>query len=515
MSAVLQIPVERRWRLPPLSLRIKGVLALAVLVLYVIATAWFLAQQRRELVFIVQQVESHRSAQAVLAPTFNTLAHTLVQTQSILDADGFAPGVDPTYAEVGANLDPLMLRLAQLRHFDPDLAPHIDSLQMSVDKVRAAPSGRNLTQVRNSEQKMIAHLNDLLTSLQHRSEVLTQRYREGQQRIGMIAIGACVLGALASAAVILIFFTQLARDIERLQARAFAVVSGYAGPPLPNRRSDEVGGLIDAVNRMQDDLRRWERQQEIGRQQRFHQEKMAAVGSMAAAIGHEVNNPIAAIAGVAQYLIDETHGDTQRVSRLAHDFSVQILTQTERISLIMRQLASLTRPHSPQPELLDLNQLAQTTGSFIRFDQRFRGIEFEFALDPELPALTGVADHVTQVLMNLLINAADALEHTPRGGQARIRVSTRRVGGGVQLEVTDTGHGMSPEVMARAFDEAFSTKPAGKGRGIGLFLCKTLIEQSGGQIELASTVGAGTTVSLRLPLACPAPLERAAVGANA
>jgi signal transduction histidine kinase len=203
------------------------------------------------------------------------------------------------------------------------------------------------------------------------------------------------------------------------------------------------------------------------------------------------------------------------VSRLAHDFSVQILTQTERISLIMRQLASLTRPHSPQPELLDLNQLAQTTGSFIRFDQRFRGIEFEFALDPELPALTGVADHVTQVLMNLLINAADALEHTPREGQARIRVSTGRTDGGVRLEVTDTGHGMSPEVMARAFDEAFSTKPAGKGRGIGLFLCKTLIEQSGGQIELASIVGAGTTVSLFLPLACPAPLVHADGGANA
>jgi signal transduction histidine kinase len=514
MSAVLDRPVQRARR-PALTLRTKGVLALAVLILYVVGTAWFLAGQRRDLVAIVQQVESHRAAQEVLAPSFNTLAHTLVQTQSILDAADYSTGPKDSYAEIGSSLEPLMMKLHLLRSFDPNLAPYIDRLRLAADAVRDVPSGRNLTQVRNAEQEMIAHLNDLLTSLQHRSEVLTERYREGQQRIGMTAIGACVLGAAACAAVILIFFTQLARDIERLQSRAFAVVSGYAGPPLPNRRRDEVGGLIEAVNRMQEDLRRWERQQEISRQQRFHQEKMAAVGSMAAAIGHEVSNPIAAIAGVAQFLIDEARGEDHRVSRLAHDFSVQILKQTERISLIMRQLASLTRPHSPQPELLDLNQLVQTTGSFIRFDPRFRGIEFDYALDPELPALTGVADHVTQVLMNLLINAADALEQTPRDGRARIVVRTCRADGGVRLEVTDTGHGMSPEVMARAFEEAFSTKPAGKGRGIGLFLCKTLIEQSGGQIELASTVGTGTTVSLYLPLARVEPSGQATDGTSA
>jgi two-component system NtrC family sensor kinase len=269
---------------------------------------------------------------------------------------------------------------------------------------------------------------------------------------------------------------------------------------LGNPRTDEIGGLIEAINRMQVDLRRWEQQQEISRQQRFHQEKMAAVGSMAATIGHEVSNPIAAIAGVAQFLIDETRGDEQRNSRLAHDFSVQILKQTERISLIMRQLATLTRPHSPEPELLDVNALVHTTGSFVAFDKRFRGIELQFDLDHALPAVTFVADHMTQVLMNLFINAADAMEDVPRDGNARIRVATRLCDGCVRLDVTDTGHGMTTAVMARAFEESFSTKPPEKGRGIGLFLCKTLVEQAGGRIELESTPGAGTTVSLHLPV---------------
>jgi signal transduction histidine kinase len=499
MSAVTELPMATR-PAATMSLRMKGMLALGVLVLYALAAGFYLARQRQELFQISQQLESHRSLQAMLSPVFNTLAHTLVHTQEIITGPNYSAAATPRYSEIAQSLDPLIERLDRLRAMDPDMAAHIDRLEQSVERVRTEPSGRNLETVRNAEQQLIAHLNDILASLDHRAEVLAAAYRAKQQHIVLGAIGTSVFGALGSAAVILMFFTRLARDIERLRQRAHDIVSGYSGQPLPNRRTDEVGGLIDAVNRMQGDLRRWEQQQEIGRQQRFHQEKMAAVGSMAAAIGHEVSNPIAAIAGVAQYLIDETRGDDHRVSQLAHEFSTQILKQTERISLIMRQLASLTRGHSPQPELLDLNQLAQSTSSFISYDKRFRGIEFDYALDPELPAVPAVADHITQVLMNLLINAADAMEQIPRNGQARIRVATTRRGDAVCLNVADTGHGMTPDVLARAFEESFSTKPAGRGRGIGLYLCKTLIEQHQGRIELASTNGAGTTASVYLPL---------------
>jgi two-component system, NtrC family, sensor kinase len=508
MSASITLPASSQRSRVTLSLRAKGMLALGILGVYVALTAWFLAGERHDLYAIAQQVDSHHATQQLLTPSFNTLAHTLVQTQAILSAPDYVDGPKPTYANIASSLDPLVARLEQVRQFDPTLAPHIDALHTAVEAVRAVPSGRNLGAVRNAEQTMIAHLNDLLSSLEHRSAVLEERYREKQQLVGITAVVAGILGALASAAVILVFFTRLARDIEHLQIRAVAIVSGYSGKPLRKRRHDEVGGLIDAVNSMQLELRRWERQQEIGRQQRFHQEKMAAVGSMAAAIGHEVSNPIAAIAGVAQYLIDESRGEDHRVSRLAHEFSLQILRQTERISLIMRQLANVTRPHSPDPELLDLNTLVQSTCSFISFDKRFRGIEFEYELDHGMPAVTAVADHLTQVLMNLLINAADAMSGMPRDGHARIRVSTHLDSDEIRMTVADTGHGMTPDVMARAFEESFTTKPAGQGRGIGLYLCKTLIEQSGGRIVLTSTASVGTTVTLYLPIgATPAVTE--------
>jgi signal transduction histidine kinase len=498
-AANLACPTEASWW-PRLSLRAKGMLALGTLILYVGITAWFLAGQRRDLYILAQQIDSHHAAQAQLAPSFNTLAHTLVQTQAILSGTIESDHLQPTYANIASSLDPLMSRLVQLREFDATLAPHIDALNFANELVRASPSSQHLSAVRDAEQKLIAHMNDILTSLEHRSEVLQDQYRDKQQLIGITAVGTGVVGALASAIVILVFFTRLARDIEQLQGRAVAIVSGYSGKPLHRHRHDEVGGLIDAVNSMQIELRRWERQQEIGRQQRFHQEKMAAVGSMAAAIGHEVNNPIAAIAGVAQYLIDESRDDDHRVAQLAHDFSTQILRQTERISVIMRQLASVSRPHSPDAELLDLNALVQSTGGFISFDKRFKGIEFEYQLDHTLPAITAVADHLTQVLMNLLINAADAMCDVPRDGSARIRVTTRISADQVVLSVVDTGHGMTPGVMSRAFEDSFTTKPVGQGRGIGLYLCKTLIERSGGHIELSSAVGAGTTASVLLPV---------------
>jgi signal transduction histidine kinase len=484
-----------------LSLRMKGLLALAVLVIYVAAAALYLTMQRRELYSLAQQAESHRALLVTLEPTFNALAHTLVRTQEILTGPDFSAESTPRYSQIALNLTPLLQRLGRLRALDDEIAGHIDTLAYSVGLVRDVPSGRNLERVRDAEQRLIAHLHDNLSTLDHRTEALQAAYRAKQQFITLAALAASAFGALASAAVILIFFTRLADDIEGLRERAHAIVSGYSGPPMPNRRNDEVGALIEAVNRMQCDLRHSERQQEIHRQQRFHQEKMAAVGSMASVIGHEVSNPIAAIAGAAQYLVDETRSDaTHRISQLAQEFGTQIVRQTERISLILRQLATLTQAHSPGPELLDLNSLAQSTCSFIAFDKRFRGIEFDLELDRGLPAVMGVTDHLTQVLMNLLINAADALEDVPKDGAARIRVTTARIGNELRLEVADTGHGMAPEVLARAFEESFSTKPSGRGRGIGLYLCKTLIEKQGGRIELASIPADGTTASLYLPM---------------
>jgi signal transduction histidine kinase len=106
--------------------------------------------------------------------------------------------------------------------------------------------------------------------------------------------------------------------------------------------------------------------------------------------------------------------------------------------------------------------------------------------------------------MNVLINAADAMEAVAPPVKRQIRIETRTADDGVDIRIHDNGRGMSAEVIAHAFDESYTTKPAGKGRGIGLFVCKTLIEAAGGHIALSSAQDEGTTVTLHLPPRPPA-----------
>jgi len=299
--------------------------------------------------------------------------------------------------------------------------------------------------------------------------------------------------------VTVIFFSRLTWDIRKLEAHALGIVSGNRGKPLRVTRSDELGSLMSAVNQMQHDLRQRERQIERARHEQFHREKMAAVGSLAAQLAHEINNPIAAISGIASSMTEIRHSHHCPNQGMVCQPEL-ILQQAKRISLITRQIAEFSRPQTLRAELLDLNQLVRNTCNFVSYDRRFRSVDLETSLDSELPAVRGVADHLTQVLMNVLINAADALEAMPADYRRHIHVTTRASAEEVVVEVVDNGKGMDADTLGRAFDEYFSTKPTGRGSGLGLSLCRELMRDAGGSIGLDSTPGAGTIARLVLPL---------------
>jgi signal transduction histidine kinase len=285
---------------------------------------------------------------------------------------------------------------------------------------------------------------------------------------------------LVFGAVLLLFLTRLGWDLRRLQERALAVVKGYRGPALPVTREDEIGALMRSVNRMQQELIEREVQVEMARCQEFHREKMAAVGALAAQVAHEINNPIAVITGLA-----EASGEHA------------IAEQARRVAAITRQIAEMSSPQPAERQLLDLNGLVENACALARYDARLRKVELELALDRSLPAVQAVGDHLTQVLMNLLINAADAIAEA--GVAGRIRVATRRDRDAVALTVSDNGAGMDERIRACAFDEFFTTKPQGKGCGIGLALSRRLLREAGGDITLESQPGQGARFTVRLP----------------
>jgi signal transduction histidine kinase len=476
-----------------LTLRTKGVLAFTALAAYVGLTGYILAQERTKLLLYAVEMERVYAEESALAKTSYAVSHSMLKLQEKF----FAPKLPPAFEEQTAlDVELIQAGLLGLLEYYPGLREDIDRLNRDVARLRAEPSRSSMIWLREHGQELARHLDQVMRQVRERRLLLWDYYRAAYDTMSVIAVIMGLLGAVFFGAVMTLFLTRLAWDIRKLAARALGIVSGYRGPPVEVTREDEVGDLMAAVNRMQTELRHWEQQLEIAREQRFHKEKMAAIGSLAAAVAHEINNPIAAIAGIAQSLKDGGH-NAQGAGPNPTDL---ILEQARRITTISRQIAELTAPHPPEHELLDLNSLVRNTCSFIGYDKRFRNIDLTLALDSQIPAIDAVADHLTQVLMNLLINAADALEDLTERKPA-ICVATQAAPGELLLTVTDNGKGMDSAVLAHAFEESYTTKPPDKGRGLGLFLCKSLLESGGSHIDLESEPGKGTTARIRLTLA--------------
>lgn len=477
-----------------IKLRTKALVAFALLAVYFLIAGRYVASVRQSLLVLVQQLEQVHAQQESLARVNTAVAHSIVTLQGLLDS----PTITPQYDDIRLDIASIELGLPDLKERYPGIADSFVLFEKHVAEMNKGRSRDDLIALRDSERDLVKKLERAENLLDNRNVMLAESYRASNQQITLIAltVGLAGLGALGIAATF--FFTRLSGDLARLESRAIAIVNGYRGAPLAVTRRDEVGSLMTAVNRMQAELSTREQQQEISRQQLFHQEKMAAVGALAAAVAHEVNNPINAISGIAQFTLDAIQSEQWADKEMMRKHADLTLRETERIGQIMRQLADLSAPRSLEPELLNINDLVHATCSFIRYDKRLGGIDLLLDLDPHLPAIRIVSDHLTQVLMNLLINAADAMEGVA-GRKPTIRVSTRKVGEEAQLSVSDNGQGMDSDVLSRAFEKSFSTKPTGKGWGIGLYLCKTLIEESGGRIELQSIQGVGTVAQIHLP----------------
>ncbi len=246
-----------------------------------------------------------------------------------------------------------------------------------------------------------------------------------------------------------------------------------------------------------------ERQLELTRQQYYHQEKMAAIGQLAAGILHEVGNPIAAIAGAAQdmrlaenSLIGSEGGSG--LDKAVDRNLIMIEEHTERLAKITRDIASFASPKTREKELVDINNLIRSTTRLLGYDHRFRGVSVNQILDPRLPAVEAVPDQITQILMNLIINAIDATQ-AKKTGNSQVNVISRLCDNGIEIEVWDNGVGMSEDVLEHAFEPFYTTKEPGSGTGLGLSLCESIVTAHGGKMWVSSRQGDSTSIFVFLP----------------
>ncbi|MGH7362363.1 MAG: two-component system sensor histidine kinase NtrB [Candidatus Methylomirabilales bacterium] len=221
-------------------------------------------------------------------------------------------------------------------------------------------------------------------------------------------------------------------------------------------------------------------------------EKMAAIGTLSAGLAHEINNPIGVIASRVECMLWEA--DEQDLSETVRGDLQVIAKHADRVARITQGLLSFSRQQAWRLSPVDVNTVVEEALVLVEKQLAREQVTLERDVAPGLPAVLGSANHLEQVILNLLTNAREAM---PEGG--RLRVATRRNGGSIEVEVTDTGKGIPAEHLSKVFDPFFTTKE--KGTGLGLAVSYGIVRDHQGTLTVRSREGAGTTFLITLPVA--------------
>lgn len=238
------------------------------------------------------------------------------------------------------------------------------------------------------------------------------------------------------------------------------------------------------------------------RAQLLHAEKLAAIGQLVAGVAHEVNNPLTAIVGFAELLLEDPQmpaGARQELGR--------ILQEAERTRSIVQDLLHFSRPDPPERGPVDIHEMIRRVLVLRSYDFKSHNVEVVTRFAGDLPEVPGDTHQLQQVILNLMNNAYDATREVPRRG--RIEIETLAIHGAIEIRVCDNGPGISkPD---RVFDPFFTTKEPGKGTGLGLSICYGIMQAHGGEICARNNFPQpGCTFVLRLPKAeAKAPAEAA------
>ena len=298
-------------------------------------------------------------------------------------------------------------------------------------------------------------------------------------------------GAVAICAVMVVVLAFLIeRPMRELQEKIERVGGGELDAEVKfASRNDEIGDLGRNFNHMVRQLR--ESRDEI---QRLHQtqmsraEHLATMGELAAGLAHEIRNPLAGIAGVVEII-----GRDLPASSPARAVVKDVRQEVMQINRIVSDLLECARPKPPETRLYDLNATVEHAVMFSRQQALSKSIDIEFRHDALPLEVEHDSNQVNQVLLNLLLNAIQSIDHS-----GKITVTVQHQHALATITVADTGRGIAPEHLPHIFRPFYTTK--GNGTGLGLSLARRIVEEHGGRVEVSSRLGHGTTFNVFLPL---------------
>jgi two-component system, NtrC family, sensor kinase len=322
----------------------------------------------------------------------------------------------------------------------------------------------------------------------------------------------------------------LLQPLARIRETMARASAGDLQARAPAGRHDEIGAVVDGLNAMlarladfnaalQQEVRNAteelrQRNQELmessqrlfaARRELARSEQLSVTGQMAASVAHQIGTPLNLISGYVQMILEELPPASVAAARLR-----TVQEQIGRVTVIVQSL--LDRARSPVLERRPIPpaELLSAACELAKPTLHSAGIELVLAVEPGLPAVEVDVGQLEQVLLNLVTNSIDAMPH---GG--RLTVAARSAAGAVEFEIGDTGMGIAAADLPHIFDPLFTTKLPGKGTGLGLPIVKDVLTAHGGSVTVASRVGEGTRISVRLPVPAPAPVPDTAAPGTA
>ena len=338
----------------------------------------------------------------------------------------------------------------------------------------------------------------------YRADVFWRELRAIRWRI----LGFSVAGALIASLAGLWSARRIARPLEGMALQAREVAEGDFSRRLEVTGAREVADLAGTLNRMAEQLQAKVDALQRAHLERAHAARLASLGAVATEIAHEMNQPLTAIQGISQGILEQTRS----LSVETREYLQVVVDEARRLRDLSQRLREFSRRSRGEPRPVDLNEVVRDACLLLTPSAGVRGIRIGKDLGRDLPELITDRQALEQVVLNLLANALDAVEGQ---AQPQVSVGTRRGDGpreaGVEICVADSGPGIPPEVLPHIFEPFFSTKDSGRGTGLGLPISQDIVERHGGTIHVETDPGQGTRFRVWLPLKAPWPPQESRV----